>query len=268
MHRIGSHSRSLAFRVSERHPPIERPAGPIAHAAAPAKDPAGRSCRPTAGGPAPGKFVLRRRAQSPRNSRRHWRRLPAGCSPRRSNDVQLLLYAENWSDPCSQTGVGGLDCTVVVPPPGAAIRNAYARGSHRPFDRRGSPGPGTSGEKRAVARAICPGRSVTGADVSASGLGPRTCVGSGLLRRPSSWTRGRPVRTQRLPERFLSRNEYTTLPAPALPRTTRNVPESCRPVQKDPPEAVWPAPAPGKHRQQHHGNDHAPHAAVNPRGAT
>ena len=65
-----------------------------------------------------------------------------------------------------------------------------------------SPVPGTSGEKRAVARVECPGASRTSTAVSPFGNAARTWVGNAFPRRPRSVTDGSPltwhVRAERL----------------------------------------------------------------------
>ena len=65
---------------------------------------------------------------------------------------------------------------MLVPPPRAATRRRYAVGSHALMVC--SPMPGTSGEKRAVARADWPGRSVTRVALSAPGNAARMFVAS------------------------------------------------------------------------------------------
>ena len=105
-------------------------------------------------------------------------------------------------------------------------------------------GTGDIGRKAGSCPRGLPGRRVISTGVSALGLAARSCVGSGLPVRPRRRTSGRPVTLQVCPERLRSRSAYTMLPAPALPGITRNVPESCRPMQKGAAEAPWPGPVP------------------------
>ena len=92
--------------------------------------------------------------------------------------------------PCSQTGVGGCTGAIAFAPPGGIVtRTRYAVGSQRDPD---SPGPGTSGLKRALALAKPPGRRTTRTAVSAPRFSAVTRVGSFRPFRPMSCSAGRP----------------------------------------------------------------------------
>lgn len=94
----------------------------------------------------------------------------------------------------------------------------------------GSPGPGTSGEKRAWARAPWPCLRTTGTVRMPRRTAGTTFVGSGCFRRLRSWNRGSPETRQAGPETSRTFSWYEMLPAPALPMMTTKLPASCEPV--------------------------------------
>jgi hypothetical protein len=90
--------------------------------------------------------------------------------------------------PCTQTRVGGSTGTTTVASP-ATTRSLCATGSHEvPFV--GSPGPGTSGVKRACAEAVWPARSTNGFGVKRRSR--TTFVGNAAPVAPRSRTWGSP----------------------------------------------------------------------------
>ena len=107
--------------------------------------------------------------------------------------------------PCSQTGVAGRIGARSVPPPFGRTSSQYATGSQR-VPLTGSPVPGTSGEKRAVAVAVFPGASVTSTAVSAPGCAGNGCVGSFVPRRSRSVMPGMPVTVQAAADLFSRRS--------------------------------------------------------------
>src|SRR5215471_10126658 len=115
--------------------------------------------------------------------------------------------------------------TSVGPPPSGVTSSVCASGWQA--DPCESPGPATSGEKRAVATADAPGSSATSRPRML--LLPVTCVGSGDPLAPSRVAFGTPWRAQRLCEVFLSVRTYEIWPAPALPGTTTKVPATSVP---------------------------------------
>ena len=131
-----------------------------------------------------------------------------GFGKERSGDVDPH-HAETKTvrdiEPCSQTGVGGETGTTVAPPPDGATRSRYALRSQRLET--GSPGPGMSGEKRAVNVAAPPGASGATTAASVPGRPPKAAfVGSLRPLRSSRVRPGIPLTKQACFELFVTRS--------------------------------------------------------------